>query len=200
MQILVTLLIWWLAHRELHIFLVLAAAIWPLESFDFFDIYSHTSYRPQSFEVVLETWSSDLRLPSLNCPTCTPGCAIFDTSTSSAFIGTPTSSSSDAEITIAYGFGEVRGILGSDTVAMGGFAAPSQTFCDYPLILVFSPFINIISSDCWRNNNWSREQPGVGSDGLGLRIPCKLLACDLNPVSETPLAPGGVFLTIRSIQ
>ena len=66
---------------------------------------------------------------------------------SSTFKGTPTTDSLDAEITIAYGSGAVRGTLGSDTVTMGGFTVPSQTFCDYPLILIkfFSlPLIDII--------------------------------------------------------
>ena len=32
--------------------------------------------------------------------------------------------------------------LGSDTVAMGGFTIPSQTFCDYPLIIVSPPLLS----------------------------------------------------------
>ena len=66
------------------------------------------------------------------------GSPIFDTSKSSTFNGTPTSTSPDAKITIVYGSGSVIGVLGSDTVTMGGFTIPSQTFCDYPLMLCFS--------------------------------------------------------------
>ena len=129
-----------MAHRKLHIFLVLAAVVlWLLESFQiyFFD-------RPQSFEVVLDTGSSDLWLPGANCPTCTAGSPIFDTSKSSTFVkGTPTTSSADTEISIAYGSGEVRGTLGSDVVEMGGFQVPSQTFCDYPCFFLL-PFTDTI--------------------------------------------------------
>ena len=90
------------------------------------------------FEVTLDTGSSDLWLSGSNCPTCTFGSPVFDTSKSSTFKGTPTSSSPDAEITLSFGSGAVRGTLGSDTVTMGGFTVPSQTFCDYPVILGFS--------------------------------------------------------------
>ena len=90
-------------------------------------------------DVVLDTGSSDLWLPGLNCATCTSGSPVFNSSQSSTFEGTPTSSSSNAEITIAYGSGAVRGTLSSDTVTMGGFTVASQKFCDYPLILVFPP-------------------------------------------------------------
>jgi cathepsin D len=99
--------------------------------------YSNSLYRPQSFEVVLDTGSTDLWLPGANCPTCTPGSPIFDTSTSSTFKGTSTSGSPGAEITITYGSGEVRGTSGSDSVSMGGFTVQSQTFCDYPLTILF---------------------------------------------------------------
>ena len=70
----------------------------------------------------------------------------------------------------------MRGTLGSDTVTMGGFTVPSQTFCNYPLILIyiFPPSLtSSVTSEYWRNDNWSRKRPGVGSDGLGLRSPCK---------------------------
>jgi cathepsin D len=112
--------------------------------FDFFDTYSNSSYRPQSFEVVLDTGSSDLWLPTASCLNCVAGTPIFDASNSSTFKATSTSSSSDAEITIAYGSGQVSGTLGSDTVTMGGFTVPSQTFCEYPLILVPFPLIDTI--------------------------------------------------------
>jgi len=99
-------------------------------------------YRAQEFSVVLDTGSSDLWLPGQSCPSCTRGSAIFDTSKSSTF-KSATSSASNAETTIAYGSGAVRGTIGSDTVTMGGFTVPTQTFCNYPfhsisLFLFFS--------------------------------------------------------------
>ncbi|KAF8813965.1 acid protease [Phlegmacium glaucopus] len=84
---------------------------------------------PQTFSVVLDTGSSDLWLPGQNCRTCPSGSPIFDTSTSSTFKSVSvTSTAADPEISILYGSGAVRGVLGSDTVTMGGFTVSAQTF------------------------------------------------------------------------
>jgi cathepsin D len=154
---------------------------------------------PQSFEVVLDTGSSDLWLPSQNCPTCTTGSPIFDTSKSSTFKGTPTSSSSNAEISIGYGSGAVQGTLGSDTVTMGGFTVPSQTFLsvdamtsglvDAPVSglmgLAFDSLASTQATPFWQavTNNNQLSAPEMSF----------WLARDANPSSATSLAPGGIF-------
>jgi cathepsin D len=82
---------------------------------------------PQTFDVVLDTGSSDLFLPGPDCSSCTRGSPVFETSKSSTF-QTTTSSASNAQTTIAYGSGEVHGTIASDTVTMGGFTVADQTF------------------------------------------------------------------------
>jgi len=154
---------------------------------------------PQSFEVVLDTGSSDLWLPGSNCPTCTAGSPIFDTSTSSTFKGTPTSSSLGSEVSIAYGSGEVRGTLGSDTVTMGGSTVPSQTFLTVDAMttglvnapvsglmgLAFESLASTQATPFWQTvtNNNQLSNPEMSF----------WLARDLHPLSEDFLASGGVF-------
>lgn len=82
---------------------------------------------PQSFDVVLDTGSSDLWVPGTNCSSCSSQSPVFDTSKSSTF-QIPTSSFANQEIVIHYGSGEVQGILGSDTVSMGGLTVANQIF------------------------------------------------------------------------
>jgi len=155
---------------------------------------------PQSFEVVLDTGSSDLWLPGANCPTCTAGSPIFDTSKSSSFAkGTPTTGSSDSEVTIAYGSGEVRGTLGSDVVTMGGFEVPSQTFLSVDAMttglvnapvsglmgLAFQVLASTGSVPFW--------QAATNAKLFNSPEMSFFLSRNLNPESETSLASGGVF-------
>lgn len=78
--------------------------------------------RPQSFQVILDTGSSDLWVASNSCRSCPNGSPLFDSSQSSTF------SSNDQSIEIDYGSGEVVGIVATDTVNMGGFSVSGQTF------------------------------------------------------------------------
>jgi len=76
---------------------------------------------PISYEITLDTGSSDLWLAS---STCTTGCDgvtdLYNTAASSTF------SDSQESITIKYGSGQVSGDIGTDTVTMSGFTVTSQ--------------------------------------------------------------------------
>jgi len=88
-----------------------------------------TYRRPQQFDVILDTGSSDLWVTSSQCTACPSGAPTFDSSKSTSF----TAPSNAQPITIQYGSGTVEGVLGQDTVSMGGFAVTQQTFRKYSL-------------------------------------------------------------------
>ncbi|KAG6336636.1 hypothetical protein ID866_2443 [Astraeus odoratus] len=74
---------------------------------------------PQTFQVILDTGSSDLWVVTTACTACTDG-PTFDTSKSSSF------QSSSSQLQIDYGSGSVRGTVSADTVTFGGFNMPTQ--------------------------------------------------------------------------
>jgi cathepsin D len=81
---------------------------------------------PQSFNVVLDTGSSDFWVAASDCSTC----AIKNTfnPSSSSTIQQPQSPTGSKEVQIQYGSGSVAGILAQDVVNMGGFTINPQTF------------------------------------------------------------------------
>ncbi|TFK44231.1 aspartic peptidase domain-containing protein [Crucibulum laeve] len=78
----------------------------------------------QSFNVILDTGSSDLWVADSSCTRCDPQTPLFDMSQSSSL---KQSASANSETTIRYGSGQVAGSIAQDTVSMGGFTVPSQT-------------------------------------------------------------------------
>ncbi|KAF7336898.1 Aspartic peptidase A1 [Mycena venus] len=81
---------------------------------------------PVSYDVILDTGSSDLWVAG---NTCTSGCSsvpTFDSSASSSFADKGTA------FNIVYGHGEAGGTLASETVQMAGFSVSNQVFavCD----------------------------------------------------------------------
>ncbi|KAF8504113.1 aspartic peptidase domain-containing protein [Gautieria morchelliformis] len=77
----------------------------------------------QSFDVILDTGSSDLWVASTQClQGCPSGTTTYNPSSSSSFKDT------SQTVSITYGTGAVQGDAGSDTVSMGGFTTQSQTF------------------------------------------------------------------------
>lgn len=77
---------------------------------------------PQTFNVVLDTGSSDLWVASTECRTCSSSTPMFDASGSSSI------QESSQATTIQYGSGAVRGSLAQDTVSLGGLTLSDQTF------------------------------------------------------------------------
>jgi len=76
---------------------------------------------PQTFNVVLDTGSSDLWVADTGCTSCS-GITLFDHTKSTSF------NASNVATTIPYGQGRVSGQIVQDTVTMAGFTVPSQTF------------------------------------------------------------------------
>jgi cathepsin D len=76
---------------------------------------------PMSFDVILDTGSSDLWLAGQGCKSC-GNVPKFNPAASSSFknLSTP--------FHITYGSGAADGSLGADVVQMAGFQVPSQTF------------------------------------------------------------------------
>ncbi|XP_061013384.1 pregnancy-associated glycoprotein 2-like [Dama dama] len=78
---------------------------------------------PQEFQVIFDTGSADLWVPSITCGS--PACkthTTFNPQNSSSFreAGRP--------VTIVYGSGLIQGFLGSDTVRIGNFVSLNQSF------------------------------------------------------------------------
>lgn len=83
---------------------------------------------PQTFNVVLDTGSSDLWLASSECRSCQgQGGPTFNPSSSSS-IQQPQSPTGSNAIEIEYGSGSVAGVLAEDIVSMGSFTVNPQTF------------------------------------------------------------------------
>ncbi|KAJ7782498.1 acid protease [Mycena maculata] len=78
---------------------------------------------PQSFDVVLDTGSSDLWVASSSCTTCSSNTPVYNPGQSSSFV-----QESTAATTISYGSGEVLGAVSQETVSMGNFSLTNQGF------------------------------------------------------------------------
>lgn len=76
----------------------------------------------QSFDVVLDTGSSDLWVAANNCQSCPSGTPEFDPSKSTSL------QSSTTNLELHYGSGAVAGTLAADTVSMGPYTIQQQTF------------------------------------------------------------------------
>ncbi|KIK09781.1 hypothetical protein K443DRAFT_671105 [Laccaria amethystina LaAM-08-1] len=76
---------------------------------------------PQSFNVVLDTGSSDLWVADTSCTSCDSTTPLFAPSKSSSI------TSANGQTTIRYGSGTVAGIIAQDVVSMGNFSVQSQT-------------------------------------------------------------------------
>ncbi|KAI6165992.1 aspartic peptidase domain-containing protein [Pisolithus thermaeus] len=77
---------------------------------------------PQTFQVILDTGSSDLWVITTSCTTCSSDGTPFDPSKSSSY------KASNSQLTINYGSGSVEGTVAEDTVSCGGFTVPNQEF------------------------------------------------------------------------
>ncbi|KAJ7625461.1 aspartic peptidase domain-containing protein [Mycena rosella] len=76
---------------------------------------------PQSFNVILDTGSSDLWVADQTCIDCDRSTPIFDNSKSSTF------QSQNLQTKISYGSGQVSGTIAQESVSMGSFNTTGQT-------------------------------------------------------------------------
>ena len=81
---------------------------------------------PQSFNVVLDTGSSDLWVTTAECTTCTPGSPNFNSAASTSLQLSQDITGQPIRVEIIYGSGSVAGDLVRDTVVMGGFQVQNQ--------------------------------------------------------------------------
>ncbi|EIW79303.1 acid protease [Coniophora puteana RWD-64-598 SS2] len=77
---------------------------------------------PTSFEVILDTGSSDFWLASTSCDSSCSGSANFNPSSSSSF------NNQNKQFEVTYGSGQAQGSLGQDVVQMAGFSVQNQIF------------------------------------------------------------------------
>ncbi|KAF8893556.1 aspartic peptidase domain-containing protein [Infundibulicybe gibba] len=77
---------------------------------------------PQTFNVVLDTGSSDFWVAADPCRTCDPALPLFNRKNSISF------ETARRRGALRYGMGEVSGRIATDTVTMGGFTINTQTF------------------------------------------------------------------------
>jgi len=82
---------------------------------------------PQTFNLVLDTGSSDLWVASTDCRSCSSQTPAFDPTKSSTIQNSQTQDGRTS-LTIQYGSGQVGGTVATDTVSMGGFTTTAQTF------------------------------------------------------------------------
>ena len=85
---------------------------------------AHTLTRAQTFDVALDTGSSDLWLANTRCTRCPSGTPEYDPTKSTSFAP----NNNNQPVSIQYGSGAVQGTLAQDVVLMAGFSVSSQTF------------------------------------------------------------------------
>ena len=102
-------------------------------------LQTHVSNSPQSFNVVLDTGSSDLWVTDAGCTGCGQGAPSFNTGASSTYQPAQDNAGQPVPVTITYGSGAVAGNLVRDTVAMGGFQVQRQ-----PWLLVDQTSSNLL--------------------------------------------------------
>ena len=105
--------------------------------------HSALPFRSQTFDVVLDTGSSDLWFASTNCVGCVQTGPEFDPQKSS------TLQQGNQRITLNYGSGTAVGTIAQDTVTMGPFTVNPQTFGAFPQLLeALFPGIGIVKWLC----------------------------------------------------
>jgi cathepsin D len=80
------------------------------------------SPRSQSFDLILDTGSSDLWFATNPCVSCPAGTKLFNTSAST------TLQTGTERVSLKYGSGAAQGGIAQDTVSMGPFTVTSQIF------------------------------------------------------------------------
>ncbi|CCL99647.1 uncharacterized protein FIBRA_01667 [Fibroporia radiculosa] len=157
---------------------------------------------PQTFQIVMDTGSSDLWLASTSCASCpldTPG---YNLSASSTYKNTTIASLtsiSTNEISIQYNGGVVLGALASDTVSMAGFTVDPQTFLVANAVSgnVLSPNVSGIMGLAFQGLSATDAVPFWQALVNNGQLSSPEMAFYLTRVIDNPNAtenmPGGVF-------
>jgi cathepsin D len=77
---------------------------------------------PQSFDLILDTGSSDLWFATNPCVSCPAGTTLFNSSAST------TLQTGTDRVSLKYGSGSAQGVIAQDTVSMGPFTVSKQIF------------------------------------------------------------------------
>lgn len=148
---------------------------------------------PVSYNVVLDTGSSDLWVADSSCGTSCNGMNTFTPSQSSSFTNLSTSFS------IKYGSGSAQGSLGKDTVQMAGFSVSNQVFAVCDVIsngLVESPVSGLMGL-AWQSIASSGAEPfwqTLASSGAWDQPVMTFQMTRFNNISQSRvLEPGGTF-------
>ncbi|KAG2142916.1 aspartic peptidase domain-containing protein [Suillus bovinus] len=146
-----------------------------------------------SFDVILDTGSSDLWVASSSCGTSCGSIATYNPSSSSTFqnLSTPFS--------IVYGSGSAEGYVAQDTVQMAGFSVSSQGFAVVDAVsqsLLTSPVSGLLGL-AWETLATSGQMPLWQSLASNSAWDSALFAVQLtrytNDSSAQDLEPGGVI-------
>jgi hypothetical protein len=148
---------------------------------------------PTSFNVILDTGSSDLWVSDSNCRTGCDGVPTFASASSSSFKNLTT------DFSITYGSGKAIGTLGQDTVQMAGFSVSNQVFgvCDAVSSGLLNAPVSGLLGLGWQTIASSRAMPFwqqlVSSGAWDQPLMAFQLTRFVNQSRSRDLEPGGSF-------
>ncbi|KIJ65164.1 hypothetical protein HYDPIDRAFT_131498 [Hydnomerulius pinastri MD-312] len=148
---------------------------------------------PVSFDVILDTGSSDLWVADTSCQTGCSRIAAFDSTTSSTF------QNLSQPFSITYGSGAAAGSLAQDDVQMAGFSVPNQVFAAVNQVssgLLNSPVSGLLGL-AWQSIAASGHTPfwqTLASSGAWTEpVMAFQLTRFINATNAQPTEPGGTF-------
>ncbi|KDQ50723.1 hypothetical protein JAAARDRAFT_41815 [Jaapia argillacea MUCL 33604] len=148
---------------------------------------------PVSYNVILDTGSSDLWLADSSCSTGCRSVPTFDAASSSSF------KNLSQPFDIQYGSGRAIGVLGQDSVQMAGFSVANQVFgvCDQVSSGLLSSPVSGLLGLAWQTIASSGATPFwqtlAGSGTWDTPVMAFQLTRFVNDNSAKTLEPGGTF-------
>lgn len=148
---------------------------------------------PTSFNVILDTGSSDLWVSDSNCQVGCDGVPTFASASSSTFKNLTT------DFSITYGSGKAVGSLGQDTVQMAGFSVSNQVFgvCDGVSAGLLNAPVSGLLGLGWQTIASSRAMPFwqqlVSGGAWDEPVMAFQLTRFVNRSNAATLEPGGSF-------
>jgi len=148
---------------------------------------------PMSYNVILDTGSSDLWVAGSDCQAGCQSVATFDSSKSTTF------QNDSQSFTIQYGSGQAAGSLGQDTIQMAGFSVPNQVFavCDQVSSGLLTTPVSGLMGLAWNTIASSGATPFwqtlAGSGAWDSPVMSFQLTRFVDDQSAQTLEPGGSF-------